>query len=309
MKNFLKHAGRILLSSIVMFVLWIVCLSIGNMIFPAEVKPSTSSPEFSLLMILAVSFINTAVLYLWVQKTNGGFMKIALMVFTVMFGVQYFLSMIEAYYFNNALKMPENLMFGLSTGGLILSILYAPFITWIGRNPTSAIPENKVLIETEHTPVISMIKILVLGLIIYPAIYFLAGYYIAWQFEAVRVFYTGSATIQPFLSMMQGNFKSTLPYLCMFRGLIWIMLGLLIYNSTKMKPVNKGLLIGMIFALLMNSQHLIPNPYFPYAVTSAHFIETASSNFVWGFLLAIIWAMPGHFPKPGYFPKVEHLES
>jgi hypothetical protein len=303
MKNFLKHSWRILLSSIVMFVLWIICLSIGSRIFPAEVKQSSSSPEFSMLMLFAVSVINTAVIYLWVQKAKGGFMKIALIVFTVMYGVQFFLSMIEAYYFNNALGMPENLMFSLSTGGLILSVLYAPFITWMGRNSASAIPENTGSIETEHTPVIGIIKILVLGLIIYPVIYFLAGYYIAWQFEAVRVFYTGSATIKPFLSMMQGNLQSSLPYLCMFRGLIWVMLGLLIYNSTKMTTVNKGLLIGTIFALLMNSQHLLPNPYFPYAVTSVHFIETASSNFVWGFLLAIIWAMPLHFPK------VKPLES
>ena len=303
MKNFFKHLWRILLSAIVLFVLWMICLSIGMLVFSSEVKQTSRSPEFVMLMLFTVSLINSAVLYFMVQKAKGGFMKISAMVFIVMFGVQFFLSMIEAYAFNYGLKMPLNLLLAVSTGGLIFCLLFAPFITWMARDSSSVITETISAPVSDQELIYKIIKILGLGLILYPVIYFLAGYYIAWQFEAVRVFWSGSAAIEPFLSIMAKNLRSGLVFLSMFRGLIWVMFGLLVYNGTKLTPINKGILIGIIFALIMNSQHLIPNPYFPYEVTNAHFIETASSNFVWGFLLAFIWSMPTHFPK------VKPLES
>jgi hypothetical protein len=37
--------------------------------------------------------------------------------------------------------------------------------------------------------------------------------------------------------------------------------------------------------LVMNAQLLLPNPYMPEAVRMAHLMETASSNFIFGFLV------------------------
>jgi hypothetical protein len=39
----------------------------------------------------------------------------------------------------------------------------------------------------------------------------------------------------------------------------------------------------------MNSQMLIPNPFMPAEVRMAHFLETASSNFLFGWLL--VWVL------------------
>ena len=50
-----------------------------------------------------------------------------------------------------------------------------------------------------------------------------------------------------------------------------------------------GVLVGLLFALLMNTQHLIPNPYMPPPVQLWHFIETAVSNFI--LVFATVWIL------------------
>ena len=130
-------------------------------------------------------------------------------------------------------------------------------------------------------------KSAILTIVIYPSLYFLAGYFIAWQSEAVRMFYTGSTEMNTFGSIMIDNFKSGLYGFQILRGLIWIGLAIPVYVMIKGLYWQKGILIGLLFALLMNVQHLLPNPYFPDEVSKIHFIETVSSNFIWGFV--IVW--------------------
>ena len=47
-----------------------------------------------------------------------------------------------------------------------------------------------------------------------------------------------------------------------------------------------GLVLGLLFAVLMNSQLLLHNPYMSGIVRLAHAVETSSSNFIWGFIIA-----------------------
>jgi len=49
-----------------------------------------------------------------------------------------------------------------------------------------------------------------------------------------------------------------------------------------------GLAVGLLFAVLMNSQLLLPNPYMPEAVRLTHLAETASSNFIFGWLIVLL---------------------
>jgi len=43
--------------------------------------------------------------------------------------------------------------------------------------------------------------------------------------------------------------------------------------------------IALLFSVLMNAQLLLPNPYMPATVRMSHFVETASSNFIFGMLI------------------------
>lgn len=290
MKNFFKHSARIILLSVSMFILWILALGFSRSFFPGEIRSSGASPGFSLLMLFTVCLINSGVIYIMIRNSKWSFFRTALTVFTVIFGIQFFLSFIEAYVFNNAIQMPIGLLLTTFFGGLILALLFAPLSVWIsGRNKDA----GSAKLSANNDPVlIKVLKILVLACVVYPALYMLAGYFIAWQFEAVRIFYTGSPVKAPFLSMMADNFRNGLVFLAMSRGLIWILIGLLVYNMVNMNVIQKSLLIGTLFALIMNSQHIIPNPYMPRMVSFAHFIETSSSNFIWGYMVAWLWSKP-----------------
>jgi hypothetical protein len=47
------------------------------------------------------------------------------------------------------------------------------------------------------------------------------------------------------------------------------------------------LLVGLLTSLLPAAQLFIPNPYMPQEIAMIHFVETASSNFIWGVLIAL----------------------
>jgi NADH:ubiquinone oxidoreductase subunit 4 (subunit M) len=66
--------------------------------------------------------------------------------------------------------------------------------------------------------------------------------------------------------------------------------------------------LGMVlFALLMNAQHLLPNALMVPEVRLAHFIETASSNFVWG--IVIVWLLDKRGIGHSFQPKPNKLAA
>lgn len=52
-----------------------------------------------------------------------------------------------------------------------------------------------------------------------------------------------------------------------------------------------GLAVALLFSVVM-AQLLMPNPYMPEAVRMAHLIETASSNFIFGWI--VVWLLHRH---------------
>jgi len=89
-------------------------------------------------------------------------------------------------------------------------------------------------------------------------IYFLAGYFIAWQFADVRLFYSGTAEMDSFLSMMKVNVTSGLYFFQILRGVLWILIALPAIAVIRGSLIRKGLIIGLLFAVLSSSQLLIP---------------------------------------------------
>ncbi len=146
-----------------------------------------------------------------------------------------------------------------------------------------------LLAERQNFEFMPLVKrILLLSLLVWPLIYFLAGYLVAWQFEDVRLFYSGSAEMAPFLSIMKDNIASGLYFFQILRGVLWVLIGLLVLNMTTRPLIHKGVMLGLLIAILGSSGLLIPNPVTPPAVRMAHLIETAPSSFIWGFIIA--WA-------------------
>src|SRR5204863_8256088 len=88
---------------------------------------------------------------------------------------------------------------------------------------------------------------------------------------------------------------SDMPWLVGFqvlRALLWVALALPVVRLLKGSWTETGLALGLLFAVVMNAQLLLPNPYMPEAVRMAHLVETASSNFLFGGLLGWLFARP-----------------
>jgi len=124
----------------------------------------------------------------------------------------------------------------------------------------------------------------------YLVLYFSFGYFIAWKNPAVRAYYGGTDP-GSFLLQLADVFRTT-PWLLPFqilRALLWIGLGAVVIKMMDAPRWLKGLGVSLAFAVLMNAQLLIPNPYMPQPVRMIHLVETASSNFLFGWIL--VWVL------------------
>jgi MFS family permease len=298
MKIVFKTSGQILAGTFMMLIFWMIGLGIGNAIIPANFAEADVSSGVIISAMLTACFINTTILTIMIKRSAWYGWNMIWAVALVIYGVQFFLSMIEGLVFNDALNMPRQGFYSILVGGLIFTIMISPLLVWINGK----IKKPEVIEHTrEHVSNI-LIKVCLLAILVYPALYLLAGYYIAWQSESLREFYTGSTEMEPFLVIMKENFRSGLVYFQFIRGFLWLAITWPLYQMLKGGKYEKGIIIGLLLALIMNSQHIIPNPYMPREISTYHFIETAVSNFIWGFLIAVVLAY-----KPGKEVKEKDL--
>jgi hypothetical protein len=123
--------------------------------------------------------------------------------------------------------------------------------------------------------------------IAYVILYFTFGYFIAWQNPAVRAYYDGSDAGGGFFADM-GATLSERPWLLPFqilRAFMWMLLALPVVRMLRKQRWETALAVGLLFAVVMNAQLLLPNPFMPEEVRMAHLVETASSNFIFGGLV------------------------
>lgn len=83
------------------------------------------------------------------------------------------------------------------------------------------------------------------------------------------------------------------------RGPVFVLLCLFLTRMLRLPRLSGALAVGAVFTLLSGvAPLLIPNPYFPDVVRWAHFCEVTSSNFLFGALVAWLWA-----PRPTAQPQ------
>ena len=293
MRTFLNHLWRVVVASFVLYIVWIISMIISEHIIPSGLKTVEGKEALSAALLYTVCLTHVLVLYIMICHIQWRGFKLVLVVFSLIYFIQFLLSMVETIWFNASLEMPASGIKNIIFSGLLLSAIFSPLFVWISGKFRRT-PEF-ILAKINWNDIFSgtfLIKMFVLIVVIYPMLYNLAGYYIAWQFEAVRLFYTGSTDMEPFGSMLLANIKSGLYPFQILRGFIWLILALPVYYLSEGSYKKKGVIIGLLFATLMNAQHILPNPYFPSEVSFAHFVETYSSNFLWGYCIA--WILNWH---------------
>jgi len=271
--------------SILMMIFWIIGLMIGNAIFPSSItEMSADSNSNAGLMLFLTCALNTWVVLYFIYNSQCKGWKLVGTIFLFTFGIQYFMSQIETLWFNDRLNFPVKGILAVVSGGFIMNLLFSVTATWFTGNFS---PLKEPAGEKTKVELAPMVKYLLLfSIVVWPVIYFLAGYLIAWQFAEVRLLYSGTTEMGSFLSIMKANFASGLYFFQIPRGVLWILIALPAVAVIRGSLMRKGVIIGLLFALLGSSQLLLPNPFMSDMVRMAHLIETAPSNFIWGFIIA-----------------------
>ena len=270
-------------------ILYFVCFAVvsGALLSNAAEQPAPAAASATLLTLFIVSLINAAVWTYVILRSRWTGWKLILAVFFVFFGVSTVMPQIETAYFVRGL--PPGMLPRLFLAGMITAAVFAPLAVLIlgkTRSQANETSEGSRL----KMPVSTWIVKLSLIVIAYLFLYFTFGYFIAWRNAAVRAYYGGSDP-DSFISHL-ASLLSNEPQLFLLqivRGLLWTALAVPVIKMMKGEWWESGLAVALLFGVFMNSLLLLPNPLMPAEVRMVHLLETATSNFLFGWL--VVWIL------------------
>ena len=290
MKTTFIAIAKLLLLTILMQIIWSIGLGIGSQLFPFGLGTSGVDAWQLLLRMTIVCLIHTSLLYALMHFSVWKGWKLAGLLALEIFFIQFALSAVEAWFFGGYLKMPTNLAWSMIFTGIVLAAIWSPLAVLVSGNwkqKDDTQPEKIALGK------MFWVDVALLSVVVYPFLYQLAGYFIAWRVPEVRALYDGLESQPNFIAQLGSFVFSELHLLQIIRGLVWIAIAIPVMLAMKSGRWMKALMVGLLFALLMNAQHLLPNALMVPEVRLAHFIETASSNFVWGVVIVLLLSKSG----------------
>jgi hypothetical protein len=268
-------------------VLYFICFAaVSAALLPAASEQAAPvHAGAALVALLAVSLLNTLVLGYVVIRSRWAGWKLVLAIFFVFYGVMTVMPQIETAFFLT--RLPSGMLPRLFLSGAIIAALFSSLAVLIlGKrrsNPTESNRHSRL-----DMPVGEWVGKLSLIVIAYLVIYFTFGYFIAWKSAAVRAYYGGSDP-GSFLAQMRSVVRDTpllLP-LQVVRAILWTAIAVPVIRMMKGQWWEAGLAVALLFAVT-GSQLLLPNPLMPQEVRMVHLLETATSNFLFGWLIVLI---------------------
>src|SRR5215204_905116 len=285
MKTALVTAIRLAALAVLYFICF-AAVSAAVLPTPPDAQPAPAETGATLAALWAVSFLNTAVLaYVIVRSRRSGW-ELVLTIFFILYGVTTIMPQIETAFFLT--RLPPGMLPRLFLSGALIAALFSPLaVLLLGKR--SADPTEDKGPPRLKMPAGEWVGKLSLIVIAYVVIYFTFGYFIAWKSAAVRAYYGGSDP-GSFPAQMSSVVRDTpllLP-LQAVRALLWAAIAVPVIRMMKGRWWEAGLAVALLFAVVMNSQLLLPNPLMPREVRMVHLLETASSNFLFGWLVVLV---------------------
>jgi len=293
----IRSLALLALKILVLTVLFAVAFSVGNLVFISPAVPPTTIPPdraaAALNGILLVALVDTLVVTLIVLRSRWRGWRLALALGFSLYGVMTFMAQIETAWFAPAMttmRITPALLRGLFLQTLPIALIWVPLAVALLNWGRPVAPD-----EPPHVlPAAAGAWAWRLALIAmaYLALYFSFGYVVAWQNPEVRALYEGGINQSVFAN------ERLIPFQIL-RSLLWVLFALPIIRMTRGTSWQVGVIVGLLYALPMNMFHVIPNDLMTASVRLSHFIETASSNFIFGLLVTgmLLWA-PAHVSWP-----------
>lgn len=289
----MKTAVFVVLRVIALTIILFICFAVAGRVIGLEGNSQTSEQAGrAALPLLAVCFLEVIVLTHLILRSRWTGWRLATAVFFVFYGVMTFMSQIESAVFLT--RLPAGMVPRLFLMGALIA---APFsvlaVLILGKRKAKTVDaqaNSRLVMPTSEWAW----KLAVIALA-YLILYFTFGYFIAWRNPAVPEYYGGTDPGSFFAQM--GTVLRNTPWLIPFqivRAMFWVALALPVIRMLKGQWPETALAIGLLFAVVMNAQLLLPNPYMPEPVRMAHLVETASSNFIFGALVG--WLLTERHP-------------
>jgi len=287
LKRVLFLLVRVLLAVMAMFVAYMLSTTVmgdTNIVMTPE-----ESRQAGRALVL-VSFVSALLLSVLILRSGWSGLRLVGALIVIVFGIETFMTQIETLYFNSAVQMETVAVLGIVAAGGVRALVFAPLAVFIFgkmRNPERPAETNSQMARTGWGKRIASLAV------IYVVVYFVFGYFVAWQWEEVRLFYSGTAEIKPFLSHFWDLFVKEDPLIVPFqivRGALWATLAFVIAGMMKSPQWEVALAVAFAFAVLVALPiGVFPNPYMPPEVRQAHFVELSTSMLLFGAIAG--WAL------------------
>lgn len=276
-------AARVAALALVMFACLRLVAAVADALFPLNQPGPSQVPideSGTALAWLLVCFLYAIVVAYPIVRSRWGGWRLVAAIFLVFYGVTSVLIWVEVAVFM-AHVVPEGLVTRTLAFDAVSAAAIAPLaalLFGVLRATQAAAENNRRLVMSVRgwawrLPVIA---------VSYVFLYSLFGALVAWRAPAVREYYAELAMPSP------GNIM----LLQVGRAMIWVAVALPVIRMMKGPWWETSLAVGLLFAVLMNAALLVPNPLMPEAVRMTHLVETATSNFIFGFFMAWLLLRP-----------------
>jgi hypothetical protein len=272
-----RFARRVLGLAVVLFLALSLAAAVTGVAGPA---PAGAPSGMEILAPVLFCLLAAAALSWMIVRSTlfGGRLMAA--VFLAHFGLGTFMLQIESVVFLPR-QLPPGFVNRLFAMGALMALVAAPAAVWIHGRLRSSPLAGQAPGGIPSNPGGWALRLVGLAAV-YVALYFLAGYFIAYRNPDVLAYY-GDSAASSFLAAMH-RVWTNMPWLFglqAVRGLLWVACVIAFIVSFRGRAWELPLLVGCAFSVWF-VMLLAPNPYMPESVRMSHLVETVSSNFVFG---------------------------
>jgi hypothetical protein len=282
---------------LIVLVLFSIGIIIPTMIIPvspeivSRITSEMQNDVFSLMLL--VSLLGAITFLYIIRNSKQGGIKLIFALSLSFWGIEYFMAQIETLFFREAFPFITNQeIINMLLRGLITTIIIVPLAVIIYRKD-KIINKTNIKEYLKNISIKKMVKKAAIFAFLYIIIYQFFGYFVAWQFEAVRIFYTGTPEKLSFINQFINTIKETsifIPY-HYIRGLLWVVFSLPIIFI--MAGNRKKTMISLILLFSYHGfQIIMAQGIFPIEVLIGHTIETTISASIYGGIIGYMFYIP-----------------
>jgi len=256
----------------------IISMISGGLLASGVPQPPEDQMNAVFLGLILVAVTESTIVTIIMVRSRWRGWRLALATGFSMFGVMQVMTQVETAYFGPALGIPYSMLPALILPDLATIAVFTPLAVLIlgkrhAPDEVDEQPQRAIMPRKQWA-----VKLVAIATI-YCVLYFGFGFVIAWTNPELRAAYGGGA--DPAFSLYR-----LVPFQ-IFRSALWVLFALPVIRGTRATTWQLALLVGFLYSLGMNITLAIPNPFFTDSMRLSHFIETASSNFIFG--LIVTW--------------------